>query len=340
MKILNLILLSTLCATMIYAQNSDILQQWGRKGAENKSIESSINAPANEEALIEKSVKNNDNVKIDIVKNFITEAQNLDFDESIIKYGTDSFKRALAKCYEIDETGADCMNFDPILGTQEYLIDSKYKFGIDEFGNVKVEHTSKVDATGEIVKGKVFYKLQCYDKCEIDEIYHTDESNGLFGVKEGLLETIATNSASNNTNEISQSKQEIANIKKPKVELGLFDTEGVRKDGLAFAGSYLFIQALSDNTIINDIIVNRGNCGLINRENLTFLSKPLKFGESEKMYFRGLQIWNYNVSPISSDFNVNPESFINFECNSESVLEIVLKTNGGDFHYNSNNGFE
>ncbi|MBP3224626.1 MULTISPECIES: hypothetical protein [unclassified Campylobacter] len=186
MKILNLILLSTLCATTIHAQNSDILQQWGRKGAENKSIESSTNA------------QSNDDIKINVVKKFIEVAIS-NFDEALKKYGTNSFKNAYDKCWEIDETGVDCANFDPILGTQEYLIDSKFEFSMDKFGNVEVEHTSKVEATKEIVKGKVFYKLQCYDKCEIDEIYHTDNSNGFFGVKEELLSTIATNSSQNNT---------------------------------------------------------------------------------------------------------------------------------------------
>lgn len=326
-KILNLILFSTLYATMIYAQNSDILQQWSRKKLKNKSVEIHQNTPTN-----------NDNIKIDIVRNFITKAKNSEFDEALNKYGTHSFKEALAKCYEVDETGVDCINYDPILGTQDYLIDSKYKFNIDEFGNVKVEHTSKVEPTGEIVKGNIFYKLSCYDKCEIDEIYHTDKSNGLFGVKVGLLETIATNSTQNNTNEIFQNKQEIANIKKPKISFEI--NMGTEKNNLAFVGNYLSIQALSDNTIINDIVINRGNCRLINKENLNFLSKPLNFGEvSQKIYFQDLQIWNYNVSPNSSNFNVNPTPFINFGCDSKSVLEIVLKTNGGDFHYGENDFF-
>lgn len=241
-KVLNLILLGALCATMINAENSDILQQWSRKGSENKSVENSSNTPTN-----------NDNIKIDIVRNFITQAQNSEFDEALNKYGT-------------------------------------------------------------------------------------DKSNGLFGVKEGLLETIATNSTQNNTNEIFQNKQEIANIKKPKISFEI--NMRAEKNNLAFVGNYLSIQALSDNTIINDIVINRGNCRLINKENLNFLSKPLKFGEvSQKIYFQDLEIWNYNVSPNSSNFNVNPTPFINFGCDSKSVLEIVLKTNGGDFHYGENDFF-
>lgn len=119
----------------------------------------------------------------------------------------------------------------------------------------------------------------------------------------------------NSQNEKVEQVQNTAKIEAPKVYM---ESKIKESDWTTF--DILTIQATDNNTIINEIIVNRGNCKVGDK----FPIKPLKFGERKSYVF------------ARSDLEVLAFAFTDYKgilCNKDDVLEVVLKTNGGDFKY-------
>ena len=235
------------------------------------------------------NAQNNDDIKINVVKNFYN---NSDLSENAKKFGTASFKTAIS-----DSEATVCLNFDPVVSGQEICDKPKYDF--KAIGSDEVEVTQTCDYGGDnpLDIKTIVYALKCkQNECKVDDIFNFIENyNGTkekSSTKEYLFECIeeyfaAESEANNeefagNTNNVQNNADSFAGNAKDKIQNFINNVENKvdevkqmvnfekpivsiearqNNDFLGKRTIYpLIIQSRDNGTLINEIIINRGNC--------------------------------------------------------------------------------
>ncbi|MDA3056343.1 MULTISPECIES: hypothetical protein [unclassified Campylobacter] len=235
------------------------------------------------------NAQNNDDIKINVVKNFYN---NSDLSENAKKFGTASFKTAIS-----DGEAAGCLDFDPVVSGQEICDKPKYDF--KAIGSDEVEVTQTCDYGGDnpLDIKTIVYALKCkQNECKVDDIFNfVKNDNGAkekFSTKEYLFECVeeyvATESEANheefagNTNNIQNNADSFAGNAKDKIKNFINNVEN-KVDEVKQMVNFekpivsiearqindfwgkrtiypLIIQSRDNGTLINEIIINRGNC--------------------------------------------------------------------------------